>query len=855
MRRGLRDRLVNTRRDGLQRLCEAIVLAWIGILVAWGLTTGVVSSVAPDFSEVATQGEFDFLPEDVSSREAERLFRQAFEKDLLRSLLVICLRRTTRAEGLTSREDFGELDQDRKSDFEFIDDDLRPALEEILRTFQLEEHAIGKRTSKETPFAESAVSTFSDKLLGPLLLSRDRQASLVFVELPNDFMDVRNVYLLQEIERLLYEDADFRAIIPPGLEITLSGTATVGRDMNVATFESTKATEKVTILMVVTLLLLIYRAPILAFIPLLTVTLVLSLTLGSISLLAERGWMGAFQSMNVYILVVVYGAGVDYCLFLIARYREELEQGVGYDQALSGALRQTLTPLVASAGTSIVGIGMMIFTSHLKFQQTGQGISLGLLVALIGCLTLTPALLRLAGKWSFWPNLPREHPGDSPGWVAQSSIMQRLIELNLVNELWKRLAAALAAMPGRLWLAVTGAMLPFALIAIWNFNFLSYGLLSELPEDSRSVVGTRAVQEHFAAGTLGPTTLLLVNEELNFLQQDQVDRIHELSEALYAQREQLGLKDIYSSAFPLGMTAEARARRQELDESMSGESGLQAARRAALRARVMRQYVGSKGELGTHVARIDLIFNNDPFHPESIQLLERLLSELETLLPEHLGGTTRVYALGATASIRDMKLTTDRDQLRISFLVLFGVYAILVLILRQPAVCAYLILSVYFSYLTTLGVTFAVFWMLDPVHFAGLDWKVRMFLFTMLIAIGEDYNIFLVTRIQEERQRVNSVKGVLQALMKTGSIISSCGMIMAGTFCALMAGSLTGMQQLGFALAFGVLLDTFVVRTVLVPAYLILLERGLFGRYSRWLGAVGDKPSPQESLPTPPRRI
>ncbi len=844
---------MNIRREGLQRLCEAIVLAWIGMLVAWGLTTGVVSTFAPAFSEIATQGEFDFLPEDVSSREAERLFHQAFEKDLLRSLLVICLRRTTRAEGLTSREDFGERDQDRKSDFEFIDDDLRPALEEILHTFQLQEHAIGKRTSKETPFADSAVTTFSDKLLGPLLLSRDRQASLVFVELPNDFMDVRNAYLLKEIERLLYEDANFRAIIPPGLEITLGGTATVGRDMNIATYESTKATEKVTILMVVTLLLIIYRAPILAFIPLLTVTLVLNLTLGIIALLAERGWMGAFQSMDIYILVVVYGAGVDYCLFLVARYREELEQGAGYDQALSGALKHSLAPLVASAGTSIIGIGMMIFTSHLKFQQTGQAISLGLLVALIGSLTLAPALLRLAGKWAFWPNLPREHPGDSPGWVTQSSIMQKLIELNLVNEIWKRLAAALAAMPGRLWLGVTGAMLPFALIAIWNFNFLSYGLLSELPEGSRSVVGTRAVQEHFAAGTLGPTTLLLVNEERNFLQQEQVDHIHKLSEALYAQREQLGLKDIFSSAFPLGMTPEARARRQELNESMSGDSGLQAARRAAMRARVMRQYVGSKGELGTHVARIDLIFNNDPFHPGSIQLLDRLLSEIETLLPNYLGGTTRVYALGATASIRDMKLTTDRDQLRISFLVLFGVYAILVLILRQPAICAYLILSVYFSYLTTLGVTFTVFWMLDPVNFAGLDWKVRMFLFTMLIAIGEDYNIFLVTRIQEERQRVNSVKGVLQALMKTGSIISSCGMIMAATFCALMSGSLTGMQQLGFALAFGVLLDTFVVRTVLVPAYLILLERDLFGRYSRWLGAVGDKPCPQESLPIAPK--
>ncbi len=127
-----------------------------------------------------------------------------------------------------------------------------------------------------------------------------------------------------------------------------------------------------------------------------------------------------------------------------------------------------------------------------------------------------------------------------------------------------------------------------------------------------------------------------------------------------------------------------------------------------------------------------------------------------------------------------------------------------------------------------------------------------MFLFTILIAIGEDYNIFLVTRIDEERRVHNPEKGVRIALVKTGSIISSCGIIMAGTFSSLMAGSLEGMQQLGFALAFGVLLDTFVVRTILVPSYMVLLERGLFGRYSRFFGAIGkEHRPPKKSTVTP----
>lgn len=816
-----------------------IVRWWLPLLIIWAVGLGTITYTAPEFSDVIQPGEFDFLPSDVDSLKAERIFRQAFDKDLFRSLVVINVRRTSRPEGLTTPEEFEERGIDQVSDLEFIKNELRFELEHVIAEqkaiVQAKEVALEERKSEEDLLddAASLVTTYTDTLLGSLLTSKDGKASMVLVELPNDFLDARNGSIIAAIEKLLFESPDFRREIPPGLELTISGTATVGRDMNVAAKQSAAATESVTVILVISMLIIIYRAPVMALIPLITVVIVLNIVIAILSLLASYHILGVFESMDIYVTVVTYGAGVDYCLFLIARYREELEAGLHYDEAIAAAVAKTAAPLTASAGTSIVGIGMMIFTDHKKFQQAGVGISLGIFVALIATLTLTPAILRLVGKWAFWPKIALENPGESPGWVSRSSLMTRILESNFQEWIWKNLAALISIMPGRLLFGFTGIMMPFAIVAVVCFNYLSYGLLTELPDESRSVVGARAVQEHFPAGTLGPSTFLLVNEDLSFLQNKQIELMRKISDSIYERREQFGVMDVFSSAYPLGMSPESREKQQLREEDARPFS------RTMIRRRVMDQYVGKKQPLAEHVSRMDIIFNQDPFTQGSINQLDRLLQELRKLLPELVPSSeTEVFVLGPTASIRDMQQTTDSDQIKVAFLVLIGVYIVLVILLRKPAISLYLIISVFFSYMVTLGVTFTVFWAMDPSGFAGLDWKVRMFLLTILVAIGEDYNIFLISRLDEERRVHTPIKGVLVALTKTGSIISSCGLIMAGTFCSLMAGSLVGMQQLGFALAFGVLLDTFIVRPILVPSYLVLLERGLFGKYSRAFGAI-----------------
>jgi RND superfamily putative drug exporter len=213
-----------------------------------------------------------------------------------------------------------------------------------------------------------------------------------------------------------------------------------------------------------------------------------------------------------------------------------------------------------------------------------------------------------------------------------------------------------------------------------------------------------------------------------------------------------------------------------------------------------------------------------PFSPLGIEYLDRIEQSLGADLPEGLRQGAQVSLSGPAATVRDLRTVTRGDQTRIQVLVPAAVFVLLLIVFRRVAVSLYLILSVLFSYLATLGATFLVFWLLDREAFLGLDWKVPLFLFTILVAVGEDYNIFLVSRVEEERRTLGPVRGALQALARTGRIISTCGFIMAGTFAALFAGSFLTMKELGFALSAGVLLDTLVVRPILVPTFWILLH-------------------------------
>jgi len=291
----------------------------------------------------------------------------------------------------------------------------------------------------------------------------------------------------------------------------------------------------------------------------------------------------------------------------------------------------------------------------------------------------------------------------------------------------------------------------------------------------------------------------------------------QITDRLRARKGELGLVDIRSLTAPLGITGAAQ-------RGIAGLGVPQEARQEVLARGARARYLtdlGGRTKIGT---RLDLILQQSPFDRESVADLDRVEEAVRAALPAAVRQDTELYFVGVTASVRDLQVVMQRDRMHIELLVLGGVFLILLVLLRGFVIPLYLLLSVLFSYYTTLGAAFVFFWLLDPHGFTGIDWKVAIFLFTILIAVGEDYNIFLMARIREEERQHGPVHGITEALTRTGPIISSCGIIMAGTFASLLGGSLAEMKQLGFALAFGVLLDTFVVRPVLVPTFLILLR-------------------------------
>jgi RND superfamily putative drug exporter len=761
---------------------------------------------APSWQSFAQDSDIAFLPQNAPSRRGDRLFQNAFPDQYAGTDIVLVLSRQG-----------GKL---RDEDDVFIEQTLTPALNNM------------SKGEKDRASLVKRIRTPADGTAGALLVSQDKQAALVVVDLDLTFLDSRGWPWVSHVEDLVQRLSQ-AGQVPPGLTINVTGSATAGRDLTRAESQSVRAIEVWTIIAVITLLILLYRAPLVALIPLATVYVAVQISINLLAIMGSADIIRLSEDVRIFITVLAYGAGVDYCVFLIARYREETLRGIEMRDALIHSIARVGLSITASAATVICGIGVLAFMQFGKVREAGLVIPFTLIIVLAGTLTFTTALLRMSGRWAFWPHRP---PGRREPKTLAPSLLHRLLGFNV----WQKLGSMLLRRPGLIWLATVAVMVAFALVAVLHYQDETYNPIADLPSDAPSVVGTKVVEKHFPLGVLGTYIVFLRNDQVDFSEIKGIEEIGQLTERLRQHRQELGLADIRSVATPVGITTAASEVENQATSSFA---------RRVLRARAARYYTSRTDDWKGHLTRLDLVLVQDPFSPQAVDDVERIERAVRTYLPAGLQGSELVFA-GATVSIRDLSEVKQGDLERVEMFVPIVIFLLLWIVLRRVAISIYLVLSVLLSYLSTIGATFVVFWLLYPGEFTGLDWKVPIFLFTILVAVGEDYNIFLMTRIREEQEAHGPLQGIILALTRTGRVISSCGFIMAGTFASLFSGSLLAMKELAFALSFGILLDTLVVRPILVPAFLILLE-DRFGSVGRFLALHRhSKPAVQDASTT-----
>jgi RND superfamily putative drug exporter len=755
------------------------------VCAAWLLVGAALSVLAPRWDAKAVDDDITFLPARCDSVRGYQLLRQAFPQDVFASRVILTVERADRP-----------LDA---ADFALVN---RAAA------------AVNQLRHDEPDLQIGAVHSHSDSLLGRRLVSADGHCTLIQVSLGTPFLALQTRTTVDRVESAAR--AAFAEAGPGAPPLLVTGPAGIGRDLTRASADSLEGTTLATIVLVVVVLLVVYRAPLLALVPLATIATSVWVALKGLALLTLIPGVYLVNVSKVFAVVLLYGAGTDYCLFLISRYREEWARGRAPSSAIRGAVGHVGGALTASAATVVWGLGLMVFAEFAKVRCAGPAIALSLVVALVASLTLTPALLALLGPAVFWPGrLP------SRADLGHGSF-------------WDRASRAVVARPVTVLVACLAVLTPLAVVGYRLKP--NYKPMGELRPTAESLRGLDVIQHRFPAGETGPVTVLLTSP----IDWNGPEGRRVVARASRALAFLDNVAEVRSLTQPLGAPLPALPQVPQAETKGMFGSLLKAVKTNVDEAREQADGSAREFYLATlpgaadgrrYVTRIDVVLRSDPFGPESGDTLDVIQTWLRDELPRQTAGLGAVGAecYGVTVNARDLASVTEHDRWRVNVLVTGGILLILVVLVRRLWLAAYLLATVLVSYLAALGATAlaGTLWAGRPL--GEVDWRVPFFLFTILVAVGEDYNILIIDRALKERKRHGTDAGMRRALARTGGTITSCGLIMAGTFATLMFGGLGTLVQCGFALAFGVLLDTFVVRPFLVPAFTLLVWRWKHG--------------------------
>ncbi|WP_245599710.1 MMPL family transporter [Nakamurella lactea] len=520
---------------------------------------------------------------------------------------------------------------------------------------------------------------------------------------------------------------------------------------------------------VLLILLIVYRALALPLLVLLSSLCGLALAGWVVYLLADSGTVTLNGQSQGILFILVIGAATDYGLLLTARYREELNRTAGPVAAMRTAWRACVEPIVASAGTVIIGLLCLLLSDLNSNRGLGPIGAIGIGGALLASLTFLPAVL-MTGRWMFWPRIPRlDTTSTAPG-ADQSGERHRG---------WRRLAAVIDRHPRRIW-SVTAVVLLALCAFLPSFRASGTQQSEVFLGNPDSVVGQQVLEEHFSGGTGNPVQLVVA--------QGDADRVAAAVAAV---------PGIAGPPLPFTETGGPQGPAMTVDGRVLLEATLQAGADTDAAKDTVRAVRAAVADLG-------------------------------------LGGTVLVG--GQTALQLDTQDTSDRDLRVIIPTILLAVLLVLMLLLRSLIAPLVLVLATVLSFGSALGVSALVF--NHVFDFPGADPAVPLFGFVFLVALGVDYSIFLMSRAREESKRFGARVGVLHALVTTGGVITSAGVVLAATFAALGVIPILFLAQIAFIVGFGVLLDTLVVRSLLVSSLSVDLGRWIWWPSRLWRNDV-----------------
>jgi RND superfamily putative drug exporter len=728
----------STRRSVIVR-----ALALVLVLAAW-LAIGSVGGMAQGkLSQVQTNDAAAFLPSSAESTRAAEASRAFVETPTLPALIVLAP-----ADGSAVTE---------------------------------------AQTAAATQFAQSVPDraapgggTWSQYLVGEVAVvpSEDGQALLVAYSLDAEAAET----LLPDEESVTEAFvADLRA----GLADELDATATTAGELGLNAWVTGPAgfvADLVTafagidgVLLLVALgavfliLVLVYRSPLLPVAVLLTAVFALSLAGLVVYHLADAGTIKLNGQAQGILSILVVGASVDYALLLVARYREELREVESPYEAMKRAWRACLEPIAASAGTVIAGVLCLLLSDLGSNRSLGPVAAIGIASALLGALTLLPALLLVAGKRSrvfFWPKTPRPVEGG----VAHPDPAKGI-------GVWARLARFVGAHARVVWI-VTAVLLAVGAAFVPTLNASGTSQADVFRTDVDAVAGEEVLSAHFPAGSVQPAIVIVA--------QDQADEVTAAAQAV----------DGVASVTPYTGSA-------------TGAPGAPDAEPKVVDGTV----------------RLDVSTTAVSDSQEAVRTVEALRTAVHEVAPDALVGGTAAESL-------DTQAAGEHDIRVIVPVVLLVIGLILMLLLRSVVAALLLLVANVLSFAAALGVSAVVF--NHVLGYPGADPTVPLFAFVFLVALGVDYSIFLMTRVREESAISGTRVGVVRGLAVTGGVITSAGIVLATTFAALGIIPLLFLAQIAFIVAFGVLLDTLVVRSLLVPALVHDLARRTW-----WPSALG----------------